>query len=80
MTERCLLLLSLGLAPLLGCGEVTEVLSAPDPVALGGSVMGGGSIFCLLSPDPMVNLAFGSSGAAKNALTAVRAIDALSPW
>jgi alpha-tubulin suppressor-like RCC1 family protein len=37
MTERCLLLLSLGLAPLLGCGEVTEVLSAPDPVALGGS-------------------------------------------
>jgi rhomboid protease GluP len=32
-------------------------------VALGGSVMGGGSIFGLLAPDPMVNLAFGSSGA-----------------
>ena len=32
-------------------------------VALGGSVMGGGSIFGLLAPHQVVNLAFGSSGA-----------------
>ncbi len=32
-------------------------------VALGRSVMGGGNIFGLLSPDPIVNLAFGESGA-----------------